>query len=1053
MNIIRFALRKPIAVIVAVLTIVYFSIITISNIKVDIFPEVEAPAVYIAMPYGGLSPAYMDGFMANQFQKTLVFVSGVKNIEFKSTQGLSLVKLTFNPGTNMAEAQSEISTQVARAMAFLPPGAVAPQVVRFDAGAQPVGQLVFESPERSIPEMQNMVSSIIRPSFVTIPGISAPAPFGGNNRSMVINVDPKQMKSYGLTAEDVLAALDKNNFPSPAGNVEIGDLNYMSPVNTLATDQEDFMNIPITKKDGHTIFIKDIANAEASSDKISGYALVNGKRTVYLPVIKKSSASTLAAINNLKKALPRLQESLPEDVKIDFVFDQSGYVQNSLNNLIHEGILGALLTGLMILLFLGDTRGALIVILTIPIAILTAIIILNLFGQTINIMTLSGLALSIGILVDEATVTIENIHQHFEKDKSKPRAILDALLEISIPKLLILLCILAVLVPSFIMTGIPKDMFMPLSIAVGGAMTASYLASQTFVPVIANWFMKQKPQKYTHKKETRFDHFKNWYLGFIDKNEPRKGWIFTGYALVAVILIAVLLKGIGTDILPPSDSKDIQLRVKAQHGTSLDKTEDYVLQVRKEINDYIAPEKLKITSAFVGLNSPNTPINPIFLFTSASNDAVMRFSLPDDFSQDIATFRQGLREKLQEKFPDLKFSFEPMELVEKILGQGYDTPISIEVLGKDLEEVKKYADKVKTNLDTQDFLKDVQVAEPVDYPSIVIHIDRERANQLGVNMAALSSVLTTATSSSRFINKSMWMDPNSGLVFQLQMQLHEEEINSINDLKNLPLKSGQHSPILDDVADIKIKNQPGQVNRKGSNRYVTVTANIEHADLGEASKKVSNILTDMEEPPRGYRANMVGKVKVLDGTLSGLESGLLVAIVVIFLLLSAYYQSFKISVVIISVVPAVVGGSLLSLTLLGSTLNLQSYMGMIMAVGVSISNAVLLIDQAEIARRHHLLDAASSARAAVNTRFRPILMTTIAMISGMIPMAIGFGEGGGQVAPLGQAVIGGLLFSTLTTLTVLPFVYNVAFRRSAVKTVSLDPDDKYSKFYEKNLNA
>lgn len=1051
MNIIRLALRKPVAVIVAVLAIIYFAIITITKINVDIFPEVEAPAVYIAMPYGGLSPSYMDGFMANQFQKVLIFVGGVKNMEFKSVQGMTLMKLSFYPGTDMAEAQGEIAAQVSRAMAFLPPGAVPPQVVRFDASAQPVGQLVFESPSRSISEMQNLAITRIRPSFVTVPGISAPAPFGGNARSMVIDVDPAQMKAYGLTADDILGALTKNNFPSPAGNVEIGDVNYMAPVNTLGKGPEDFMNTPITTGSGPAVFVKDVAKVEVAADKTTGYALVNGERTVYLPVIKKAGASTLAAINNLKDALPRLQESLPEDVKLNFVFDQSDYVQNSLNNLIVEGLLGAILTGLMVLLFLGDTRGALIVILTIPIAILSAVITLNLLGQTINIMTLSGLALSIGILVDEATVTIENIHQHFDKDKSKSRAILDALLEISIPKLLILLCILAVLLPSFMMVGIPKDMFMPLSIAVGAAMTASYLASQTFVPVLANWFMKEKPKKHKQKKESRFDRFKMRYIEFIAKKEQYKSGIFMGYILIVLLFIGVLFKGIGTDILPPSDSKDLQLRIKAPQGTTLDKTEEYVRAVQNRIKEHIAPEKLKITSAFVGMQSPNTPINPIFLFTSGSQDAVLQFSLPQSLSRPVGELKNDLRRELNEKFPDLKFSFEPMELVEKILGQGYDTPISIEVLGRNLDQVKLYADKIVDKLKSQDYLADIQIDEPLDYPSLTINVDRKRVAQLGLTMKEVSSVLTSATSSSRFVNKNMWVDPNSGLVFQLQMQLRESEMNSLNDLRNLPLKSGKHSPILDDIADLKMKTEPGQVNRKGSNRYVTVTANTVNIDLGSATKKVSHILSEMEDPPRGYHKNMVGKVDVLNGTLSGLESGLLIAIVVIFLMLTAYYQSFKTSLVIMAVAPAVVAGSLLSLSALGSTLNLQSYMGMIMAVGVSISNAVLLIDQAEIARKKILFDVSTSIKAAVNTRFRPILMTTIAMISGMIPMALGLGEGGGQVAPLGQAVIGGLLFSTLTSLFILPFIYNMAFGKSKPKSVSLDPDDESSNFYEKTL--
>ncbi len=1046
MNIIRLALRNPVAVIVSVLAIVYFSIISITRINVDIFPKVEAPAVYIAMPYGGLSPFYMDGFMANQFQRVLVFVGGVKNMEFKSVQGMSLMKLSFYPGTDMAEAQAQLATQVSRAMAFLPPGAVPPQVVRFDASAQPIGRLVFESPSRSISEIQNFVITRIRPSFVTIPGISAPAPFGGNSRSMVINVDPDKMQALGLTSEDVLYALTQNNFPSPAGNVVIGDVNYMSPVNTLERGSEEFMNTPITTRNGTTIFMRDIAGVRLSSDKVTGYAMVNGQRSVYLPVIKKAGASTLEAINNLKAAMPQLREILPEDVKVEFAFDQSTYVENALTNLVHEGILGAILTGLMVLLFLGDRRGALIVIVTIPIAILSAVIMLYLLGFSINIMTLSGLALAIGILVDEATVTIENIHQHMDMDKDKPRAILDALLEISLPKLLILLSILAVLLPSFMMTGVPKDMFMPLSVAVGSAMIASYLASQTFVPVIANWFMKHKEKKEA-KKESGFERFKAKYLNFVAGLRSYKMGIFIGFIVFVFFLVGLLFSGIGTDILPPSESRDIQLRIAAPEGTKLDVTEDYVIAVENAIKEYISPDKITISSAYVGMQSPNTPINLIFLFTSGSHEAVLQFTLAKSFSQPIADFKAGMRKELHARFPELEFSFEPMSLTEKILGQGYTTPISIEVLGRNLDQVEIYAEKVVNQLKELDFLADVRIKEPLNYPTINIHIDRERAAQLGLSMKDISAVLTTATSSSRFVKKNMWIHPTSGMVIQVQMQLNESDINTLNALRRLPLSDGIHSPVLADVTDLKIGSQAGQVNRKGPNRYVTVSANIHDIDLGTASSIVAQVLENMEQPPRGYQVNMVGKVEILQGTLSGLKSGLLIAIVVIFLMLTAYYQSFKTSLVIMSVSPAVLAGSLLSLTLLGNTLNLQSYMGMIMAVGVSISNAVLLIDQAEIARKKDLYSAYEAAMKALKTRFRPILMTTIAMVAGMIPMALGFGEGGEQVAPLGRAVIGGLLFSTLTSLLVLPFIYQVAFAKSEPKKVSLDPDDINSKFY------
>lgn len=793
MNIIRLALRKPIAVMVAIIAIAYFSVIAIQNINVDIFPSIESPAIYIAMPYGGLSPEYMDGFMADNFQKVLVFVSGVKEMEFKSVQGLTLMKLSFYPGTDMAQAAAEVSTQVSRAMAFLPAGAVTPQVVRFDASAQPVGQLVFESPVRSVGELQNLAITRVRPMFVNIPGITAPAPFGGNARTMVVNIDPDLMQSYGLSAEEVMTVIAQNNAPSPAGNVQIGDQNLMSPVNSLLKDPEEFLNTPIHKGKGPTVFIRDIATVTDASDKTTGYALVNGKRTVYLPIIKKADASTLEAVENLKEALPMLMASLPEDVSVDFVFDQSGYIASALSNLVHEGILGALLTGLMVFLFLGDKRGAFIVVLTIPIAILSAVVLLYLFGQTINIMTLSGLALAIGVLVDESTVTIENIHQHFEMRKPKGRAILDALLEISLPKLLILLCILAVLTPSLMMTGIPKDMFLPLSMAVGFAMIASFLASQTFIPVLANWMMKNKHagqhEKLSGKpRYTRFDKFKIRYLLLVRKWQKHIPKVVVVYILIAAGVAGFGFYAIGTDILPPSDTADLQLRIVAPEGSRLDKSEEYVLAIEGMVKETVGEDALKISSAFVGMHSPNTPINPIFLFTSGSHESVLQLSIDPDFYEETTDeLKEKIRYQVAEVYPELQITFEPMELVEKIMSQGATTPISVKVAGRNLNAAHTYALKVKKELDKVSFFRDVHIAEPVKYPSISINVDRARAAQFGLSMKEVSQALTTATSSTRYINKNLWVDPNSGLVFQVQVQVPEMEMKSLNDLKSISL--------------------------------------------------------------------------------------------------------------------------------------------------------------------------------------------------------------------------------------------------------------------------
>ncbi|KVV15692.1 efflux RND transporter permease subunit [Flavobacterium sp. TAB 87] len=1052
MNLIQFALRRPISVIVAVAAIVFLSFAAIKKINVDIFPEVELPAMYIAMPYGGLSPAYMDGFMANEFQKVLLFVGGVKSMDFKSIQGLTLMKLTFYPGTNMAQAAGEVSTSVSRAMGFLPPGAVPPMVVRFDGSSLPVGQLVFESDERSINEIQTLVLTKIRPMFVAIPGITAPAPFGGNARSIIVNIDPQAMQANGLSAEEITIAITKNSLPSPAGNIRIGDENLMAPINSIAKSPEEFLNTPIKTNDSRTIYIRDVANVQDGADQTVGYALINGKRSVYLPIIKKADASTLEAVKNLKEALPMLKDQLPEDVNIKYEFDQSKYIESSLSNLIHEGLLGAVFTGLVILLFLGDSRGALIVVLTIPIAILSAVAALYFLGETINIMTLSGLALSIGILVDEATVTIENIHQHMEMGKPKQRAISDALVEISIPKLLILLCILAVLTPAFIMTGIPKDMFMPLSMAVAFAMVASFIASQTFVPILANWMMKMKKNEVanTPRKRAFFDKFRVNYSYRMRKWSTRSMSLFILYIFVAVGVIALLLPNVGTDVMPVSNSGDFQLRIQAPTGSRLEKTERIVKEILEEIKTQLPENGVAISSAFVGMQPATSPINPIFTFTNASHEAILQVSVNQDlYSGSIQDLKEEIRIKLQKSHPAVAINFEPMELTEKIMGQGAMTPIEVKVGAGQLKGAVAFAKKIEANLKAIPYLRDVRIAEPVAYPTLEIEINRDLAGQFGLTVQEITKSLVTATSSTRFTDKNLWIDPKSGLVFQVQVQIPEAIMSSEQNLRALPLKKGSLRPVLEDVATIKRVSSPAQVNRKGANRYVTIIANLHGKDLGTASGAVKKAIKDVGEPPRGVTVWTEGTIKLLDETLSNLLAGLGVAIIAIFLMLAAYYQSYKVPLIILSVVPAVIAGSLLILFLTQSTLNLQSYMGIIMSIGVSVSNAVLLVNQAEYYRKDLLLKPANAARLAASSRLRPILMTAAAMLAGMLPMAIGIGDGAEQVAPLARAVIGGLIASTATILLLVPHFFASMLSKTAVVNPSLDPDDEESQYFIK----
>src|SRR5690606_34104178 len=592
----------------------------------------------------------------------------------------------------------------------------------------------------------------------------------------------------------------------------------------------------------------------------------------------------------------------------------------------------------------------------------------------------------IGILVDEATVTIENIHQHMEMGKGKQRAIVDALLEISIPKLLILLCILAVLTPSFIMTGIPKDMFMPLSMAVAFAMIASFLASQTFVPILASWMMKNKFNKKadTSRKRAFFEKFRVNYSYRMRKWGKKSLPLFIAYILVAGGIAAVLLTAVGMDVMPVSNNGDFQVRIQAPQGSRLEKTEKIVKDITEDIKTLVPDNGINLTSAFVGMHPAGSPINPIFLFTSASHEAVLQVSVNQDvYGGSMEDLKEGVRKKIAEKHPEVRFNFELVELTEKIMGQGAMTPIEVKVGANQINNAFTHASKIEANLKEIPYFRDVRIAEALSYPILEIEVDRDLSGQFGLTMQDVSRSLVTATSSTRFTDKNLWIDPKSGLVFQTQVQIPEGIMSSEERLRSLPLKKGSLRPILEDIATIRKATSPAQVNRKGPNRYVTLVANLYGKDLGTASRAVKEAIKNAGEPPRGTTIWTEGTLQLLDDTLDSLLIGLGVAIIVIFLMLSAYYQSFKVPLVILSVLPAVVAGSLILLFLTGSTLNLQSYMGIIMSLGVSVSNAVLLVNQAEYYRKQVALRPANAARLAASSRLRPVLMTAAAMFAGM----------------------------------------------------------------------
>lgn len=1043
MNLIRFALRKPISIMVIVLGLLFFGIKAAKEIKVDILPDMNLPVVYIAHSFNGYTPQQMEGYFTKMYVNMMLFTSGIESIETKNTQGLTLMKINFYEGTDMGQAIAEINALSNRSQVFLPPGAPPPFIIRFDASSQPVGQLVFKSNSKTNNELQDIANFTARPFLIKIPGLTTAPPFGGSPRTIEINIDPNKLRTHQLTPEQIVESISRNNITSPSGNIYVNDINYLTPTNNTIKEVADFGNIPIFKGGVDNVYIRDVATVKDGADITTGYALINGTRSVYINIAKSGNASTWEVVKNLKKAIPTIQNNLPDDVTISYEFDQSVYVINAVKSLITEGVLGAVLTGLMVLLFLNDKRAALIVVLTIPISIISGVLFLKLFGQSINIMSLSGLALAIGILVDESTVTIENIHQHLAMGKTKSKAILDACKEIAFPKLLILLCILAVFAPAFMMTGIPGSLFMPLALAIGFSMIFSFILSQTFVPVLANWLMKNN-ENHTHK-EDKFDGFKNRFVQFLQSIMPKRKPILIASFIIAALSVFLVYNNTGKDVLPTVNSSQFQVRIKAPEGTRIEKTELKIKQVLKELETIIGKEHISISSVFIGQHPSSFAVSPIYLYNAGPHEALMQIALKD-YDGNTNALKEVIRKHMKEKMPELHFSFEPIELTEKILSQGTNTPIEVRFSGMMKKMNVMYANKLLVKLKEIDYLRDQQIPQSLNYPAFDINIDRVRAAQLGIDAQDIARSLVPITASSRYTSKNMWVGGMMGIAYDVQVQTPQNILNTKDELMNVPLGKNSDRPVLGDVATITPTKVLGESYNLGTMAYTPVTANIHDADLGRAQKDVQAAIESLGELPKGVNIQVSGMVPVLDETMNSLATGLLIAVIVIFLMLTANFQSFKVSLVILTTVPFVILGSLLLMKLTGSTLNLQSYMGIIMSVGVSIANAVLLISNAESLRLQNG-DALSSAIQAASLRIRPIIMTTLAMIAGMLPMAIGHGEGGDQVAPLGRAVIGGLIASSFSVLLLLPLVFVWIQNKTSTQSSSLDPEDENSIHY------
>ena len=1059
MGIVDLSLRRPVTIIIIVVSILLAAGGVIKNMRRDILPDLGLNVIYVAEPFGGMTPAQMEGYLTYRYEQFFLYLTGLKSMESHSAQGISLVKLTFDEGTDMTQAMGEVIAYASRARAFMPPGTFPPFILRFDASDLPVGDLVFSSKKAPLGELVDLAFNRVRPLFGDLPGVMAPAPFGASPRTIVVEMNEKKMRYYDISPEDVARAVTSGNVIVPSGNMDMGTKYPLIPLNSPVTDIRELGNIPVRLGTYPTIFVKDVAKIKDTTDIPTGFALVNGARSVYIPIAKHSDASTLKVVDEMKANIPRFQEVLPKDIKLSYAFDQSGYVRRAIGSLAFEGGLGALLTSLMVLLFLQDWRSALIVAIIIPISLAFAMILLYLMKQTVNIMTLGGLALAVGILVDECTVTIENIHSHLAKGKAVSRASLAGTSEVLFPNFLAMACVLAVFIPSFVMKGVAGHLFLPLSMAVGAGMLGSYIFSSTLAPILSTWLIKPHATHAGTSTGFSFDVIRGAYRGLLEKIlMPRRGLVLSAYFILAGAFLFLTFKHLGLEIFPQVDTGEFRMVVRCPTGSTIEYTEKITKKAMDIIKKDVGANNVKIWIGLVGMQTPDYALNNIYQYSPGPEMAYIDIGLRRDSGVDVFKLEERLRKEFAQMIPDTRFSFEPNDILSVAMSEGEPKPVGISVSGPFFNRDIEYGKIVQAAVSKIPYLKDIETSESFDYPTIAVNMDRKKAGILGVTAEDVGKSLGDAAASSRYTIPSFWADPKTGISYEVQVEVPQENITSLADVRKFPVpirrvEDSYGWTSVSNVAAVVSTVTVGSFDRLNMQRSVNVSANIVGADLGKVARLVRSALASVaSKRPLGVTVHLRGQILPLEEILKGFAFGLVLSVVVIFLLLSANFQSVTLTLAILSTVPAVLCGVVAALLLTKTTVNIQSFMGAIMAIGVAIANAVLLADFADRYRREGL-GAVGGALEGATTRLRPILMTALAMIAGMIPMASGLSEGGKQTAPLGLALIGGMTLATMATLFILPLAIATLQKSASPHPPSLHPDDPHSSHFDREIGT
>jgi multidrug efflux pump subunit AcrB len=1068
------AMRRPVTILMLVVGLVAGGVLAYNRMRVDIFPSLNVPKIYVFLDYIGMSPDQMEGFIVNQLELYFQYVDGIQDINTRNIQQVALTELSFFPGTDMGQAMAQVVAMSDRSMSWMPKGTLPPMIMRMDAGSVPVGYLVFESTVTSLGAMGDLAQNIIRPLVQKlVPGTVAISPFGPNMRSIVISVDPQKLLDYNLTPQQVIDALATGNRVIPTGNLYIKDSMPLVANNATVVDIQQLGTIPLRME--KNVYLRDVATIRDDVDITYGYALVNGKKSVYLPIIKKDTGSTLTVVADVHKAMQVFRDAVPKDVTVNFEFDESPTVVAAVQSVMTEGMIGAGLTGLMILLFLRDPRSVIVVVANIPLALVGSLVGLWVTGNTINIMSLGGMALAIGILVDEATVTIENVHVQMGHTANTATAVLRASNATAVPRLLALLCILSVFIPAFIMEDPLRSLFMPLTLGVGFAMISSYLLSSTFVPIMCVALLRHHGG---HGKQAPglFDRML-WVYGKLVHGFVHWRWLTVpAYLAACAAVLWVLGMQVGRELFPQVDSGEFVLRFRPPPGSNYELTRQMAIKCLEEIEHEAKAENIAITMGYVGQVAPNFGIDNMVLFMRGPDDGQLRVALTEDSGIKLDEFRERLRKVLPERvIPWMAerleqgglskaeaqrqarlstFAFEPGDIVTSVMSFGSLTPISVRIVGTNLSLVRQHAEKIADAMRRIPFLRDIGYEQTLDYPTIEVDIDREKAGLSGAKVDDLAHALVMATASTRFASLNYWVDVKTGFDYLVQLQIPPLRLDKPEDVETLPIQSV--NPLVNlmirDVATVRKGVRVGELDRDMSQRYLTLTANVEGEDMGRAARQVEQAVAAAGEPPRGVRVELMGQIPGMNAMFESLGIGLFIAVFVIFVLLTAYFQSPRLALISIGAVPGVLAGIATILYFTNTSLNIESFMGSIMCLGVSVSNSVMLVTFIDEHWRKGDLST-ESAIVGATERFRPILMTACAMTVGMVPMALALERGSQMQAPLGRAVIGGLVMSTFATLLLVPSIFALVVGKKVASSPSIYPADPTSVHYDPHALA